>query len=69
MRNLAEELCEHTATIKDVKWRMVAWLAKTHNHLHNDWTVFWLTDDPKIANAAQSRRRGKWQAERALVKD
>ena len=60
LHNLAEEPGEHVAALRDVKRRMVAWMAKTHDHLHNDWTVRWLTDDPELADAAPGRRRTKW---------
>ena len=40
--------------------RMVDWMAKTDDHLYNEWTVLWLTDDPELAAQAPGRRRSKW---------
>jgi len=39
---------------------MVDWMAKTDDHLYNEWTVLWLTDDPELAAQAPGRRRSKW---------
>jgi hypothetical protein len=40
--------------------RMVDWMARTDDHLHNEWTVLWLTDDPELAAQAPGRRRSQW---------
>ena len=39
---------------------MVEWMAATQDHLHNEWTVDWLTKDPALAAEAPGRRRTKW---------
>ena len=40
--------------------RMVDWMARTDDHLCNEWTVLWLTDDQERAAQAPGRRRSKW---------
>lgn len=43
-----------------MKRRMVDWMARTDDHLHNEWTVLWLTGDPELAAQAPGRRRSRW---------
>lgn len=57
--NLAEEP-EHRETVKHMRRRMVEWIARTDDHLHNEWTVLWLTDDSELAAKAPGRRRTAW---------
>lgn len=45
---------------KAMKQRMVAWMEATADHLHNEWTVYWLTDDAELAARAPGRRRTRW---------
>ena len=40
--------------------RMVDWMARTDDHLYNEWTVLWLTDDQELAAQAPGRRRSTW---------
>ncbi len=40
--------------------RMVEWMRDTQDHLFNEWTVDWLTQDPHLAKAAPGRRNTKW---------
>lgn len=60
LNNLAEDPGEHSEALLDLKRRMVAWMAATDDHLHNEWTVDWLTGDPELAAKAPGRRRTKW---------
>ncbi len=50
----------HAGTLDRLKRDMVAWMAKTGDHLHNEWTVDWLTNDPELIAEAPGRRRTKW---------
>lgn len=60
LSNLAEEPGEHRAALEERRRRMVGWMARTNDHLHNEWTVDWLTKDPALAAEAPGRRRTKW---------
>jgi arylsulfatase A-like enzyme len=59
LKNLAGE-----PAAGEVLWalrrRMVDWMARTDDHLYNEWTVLWLTDDPELAAQAPGRRRSQW---------
>ncbi len=48
------------SVLTDMKRRMVDWMRRTDDHLFNEWTVLWLTDDPELAASAPGRRRTKW---------
>jgi hypothetical protein len=39
---------------------MVAWMEATNDHLWNEWTVDWLTQDRELMARAPGRRRTKW---------
>ena len=57
--NLAEKP-EYADTLTALKRKMVDWMSKTDDHLHNEWTVDWLTNDPILAAKAPGRRRSTW---------
>lgn len=59
MNNLAEEPA-YEVILNGLKRRMVGWMADTNDHLHNEWTVEWLTKDPELMAQAPGRRRTKW---------
>jgi arylsulfatase A-like enzyme len=50
----------YALVLAQMKRQMVGWMARTGDHLHNEWTVLWLTDDPDLAAEAPGRRRSKW---------
>jgi arylsulfatase A-like enzyme len=58
--NLATRPGEHEAVLSTLKRRMVEWMASTDDHLHNEWTVEWLTGDPELAAHAPGRRTTRW---------
>ena len=60
LENLAERPGPHAAALAARRRRMVEWMAATDDHLHNEWTVEWLTKDPALAATAPGRRRTKW---------
>ena len=60
LHNLAENPGEARAILQDMKRRMVSWMAATDDHLHNEWTALWLTDDAELAKQAPGRRNKKW---------
>ena len=60
LHNLAELPGEHRPALELRRRRMVDWMAATDDHLHNEWTVDWLTKDPELAAQAPGRRRTKW---------
>jgi arylsulfatase A-like enzyme len=41
--------------IKVLRRQMVAWLARTKDHLYNEWIVYWLTDDMEVAAQSPGR--------------
>jgi arylsulfatase A-like enzyme len=59
MVNLAESK-DHADVLDMLKRKMVGWMADTNDHLHNEWTVDWLTKDPELIAQAPGRRRTKW---------
>jgi arylsulfatase A-like enzyme len=59
LRNLAEDP-DSTPVLRDLKRRMVAWMEATNDHLWNEWTVDWLTQDRELMARAPGRRRTKW---------
>lgn len=58
--NLAEDPGDAASALAAMKRRMVGWMAETGDHLHNEWTVLWLTGDETAALAAPGRRRTAW---------
>lgn len=60
LRNLAETPGEFARELARMKRRMVAWMEATDDHLHNEWTVLWLTGDEALAAQAPGRRRSRW---------
>ena len=59
LKNLAENP-DYADILKDMKYRMVEWMRKTNDHLYNEWIVYWLTGDEKLALEAPGRRKVKW---------
>lgn len=59
MTNLANDPA-HVDVLDKMKRKMVTWMAATNDHLHNEWTVDWLTNDPELIAEAPGRRRTKW---------
>ena len=57
--NLAENPA-YADVLRDMKLRMVAWLRKTNDHLYNEWIVYWLTGNEKLALDAPGRRKVQW---------
>jgi hypothetical protein len=39
---------------------MVDWMAKTKDHLYNEWVVYWLTGDRSQALEAPGRSNTAW---------
>ena len=60
LTNLAERPGDQAPVLADMKRRMVAWMEATSDHLHNEWTVAWLTGDEALAARAPGRRGTKW---------
>ncbi len=60
LTNLAENPGVHAATLNDMKRRMVGHMARTDDHIWNEWTVDWLTHNPELMAAAPGRRKTKW---------
>ena len=51
----------HAVALKSLKRELVAWMAATNDHLHNEWTVDWLTSgDEALMAEAPGRRRTRW---------
>lgn len=60
MKNLAREPEKYGDVLSDLKRRMVEWMAETNDHIHNEWTVRWLTEDEALAREAPGRRNKSW---------
>lgn len=50
----------YAEVLRDMKYRLVAWLKKTNDHLYNEWIVYWLTGDVSLSQEAPGRRRVNW---------
>lgn len=59
MTNLAASP-DHAEVLDGLKRRMVAWMKETNDHLYNEWTVDWLTEDQELIDEAPGRKRTKW---------
>lgn len=59
MKNLAADPA-YGETLDRLKREMVDWMSATNDHLYNEWTVDWLTNDPELIAEAPGRRRTKW---------
>ena len=59
MINLAENE-SYAPALKDLRMRMVEWMAKTEDHLYNEWIVYWLTGDLERAGQAPGRMNTPW---------
>jgi hypothetical protein len=59
MNNLAENP-EYADVLADLRLRMVDWMAKTTDHLYNEWIVYWLTGDLDGARQAPGRMNTPW---------
>ncbi|MEM7775313.1 MAG: sulfatase-like hydrolase/transferase [Pseudomonadota bacterium] len=60
MSNLVDDPARADA-LADLKREMIAWMASTNDHLHNEWTVDWLSGgDPDLMAAAPGRKKTRW---------
>lgn len=59
LRNLAEEPSARSV-LDNMRRRLVNSMARTEDHLYNEWTVMWLTNDEQLALEAPGRRSTKW---------
>jgi arylsulfatase A-like enzyme len=59
MNNLAENP-DYADVLADLRLRMVDWMAKTRDHLYNEWIVYWLTGDLERARQAPGRMNTPW---------
>ena len=59
LTNLASDE-QYADILNDLKRKMVGWMESTNDHLHNEWTVDWLTGDPELIAGAPGRKRSKW---------
>ena len=58
--NVAQD-SRYAADLKALKRRMVEWMARTKDHLYNEWIVCWLTGDLQLAAQSPSRARTPWE--------
>ena len=54
LTNLAQDPA-YADELKALRLRMVDWLAKTNDHLYNEWIVYWLSGDMKMAAKSPGR--------------
>jgi arylsulfatase A-like enzyme len=59
LRNVADDP-SYASDLRDLKYRMVEWMAKTKDHLYNEWIVYWLTGDMQLAAKAPGRTGTPW---------
>ena len=59
LKNVADDP-SYASDLRDLKHRMVEWMAKTEDHLYNEWIVYWLTGDVQLAAKAPGRTGTPW---------
>jgi arylsulfatase A-like enzyme len=59
LRNVAED-SEYGVILKDLRYKMVEWMARTKDHLYNEWVVYWMTGDMQLASKAPGRMNTPW---------
>jgi arylsulfatase A-like enzyme len=59
LRNVAQDPA-YAEDLSRLKHRMVDWMARTKDHLYNEWIVYWLTDDRERAAQAPGRSNTPW---------
>ena len=59
LKNVADDP-GYASDLRDLKHRMVEWMAKTKDHLYNEWIVHWLTGDMQLAAKAPGRMGTPW---------
>jgi arylsulfatase A-like enzyme len=59
LHNVAED-ANYASDLQELKYKMVAWMAKTKDHLYNEWIVYWLTGDLQMASKAPGRLNTPW---------
>jgi arylsulfatase A-like enzyme len=59
LKNVADD-ASYASDLRDLKHRMVEWMAKTKDHLYNEWIVYWLTGDVQLAAKAPGRTGTPW---------
>ena len=59
LRNLSEDP-DYAEVLTDVRMRMMDWMAKTKDHLYNEWVVYYLTGDLERARQAPGRMNTPW---------
>jgi arylsulfatase A-like enzyme len=59
LENVADDP-SYASDLRDLKHRMVEWMAKTKDHLYNEWIVYWLTGDVQLAAKAPGRTGTPW---------
>jgi len=59
LRNLSEDP-GHQPVLEDLRHRMVDWMARSEDHLYNEWIVHWLTGDLSRAAQAPGRMNTPW---------
>lgn len=60
LKNLAREPEQYAAVLDRMKRKMVARMAETDDHIHNEWTAWWLTEDEQLASEAPGRSKKAW---------
>ena len=59
LRNVAQDP-RYASDLEGLKNKIVNWMAKTQDHLYNEWIVYWLTDDMQLAAKAPGRTGTPW---------
>jgi arylsulfatase A-like enzyme len=59
LHNVAEDP-NYASDLRELKHRMVDWMARTKDHLYNEWIVHWLTGDVQLASKAPGRMNTPW---------
>jgi arylsulfatase A-like enzyme len=59
LRNVAEDP-DYGSILKDLRYKMVEWMARTKDHLYNEWVVYWMTGDMQLASKAPGRMNTPW---------
>ena len=59
LHNMADDP-RYADDVRELRHRMVDWMARTKDHLYNEWIVYWLTGDLELAAQAPGRMNTPW---------
>jgi arylsulfatase A-like enzyme len=59
LRNVAGDPA-YAPALQELRHKLLEWMAGTQDHLYNEWVVYWLTGDMRLASQAPGRMNNPW---------